>query len=131
MDRCHRNSQQEQSTIKQHPKERRKLIKISDPVGQGDRPHKDQSQDVVGANIGVYSPDIQPKPRRNYRQRNRVVGPTHGVPHKRRRYLGIGPKSQTRCHERSMGSRIKRCHITRTIDIIQEIFSLSEKCIPH
>ena len=40
-----------------------KLIQNSDSVGQRDRPHKGQPQDVVGANIGVYSPDIQPKPR--------------------------------------------------------------------
>ena len=39
----------------------KKQIQNSNPIRQGDRPHKDQSQDVVGANIGVYS-DIQPKP---------------------------------------------------------------------
>ena len=34
--------------------------------------------------------------------------------------MGIGPKGQTRNHERSMGSRVERCQPTRIIDIIQE-----------
>ena len=44
---------------------------------------KNQPQDVVGTNFGIYPSDLQPKFGRNYRRRSRIHGPPHGIPHKK------------------------------------------------
>ena len=68
VDRTHRNNQPERTTTKQqHQNGWKEVKKDSHFVRQRNRPHKNQSQNVVGANIGIYSSDVQPQPRRNYR----------------------------------------------------------------
>ena len=42
--------------------ERTKQIQNTNSIAQKNGPHEDQSKDVMGADIGVYTFDIQPKP---------------------------------------------------------------------
>ena len=95
-DRCLRNSQHGQSTTKRRQKERKKAsTRFLSYLIERNRPYKNQPQDVVGTNFGIHPSDLQPKFGRNYRRGSRIHGPPHGIPHKRRRYLGSRPKSQT------------------------------------
>ena len=57
-----------------------------------DRPIQNQPEDVVGADIGVYRPDISEKVGGIDRTGNRLHGPTYNISHQRRQYMG--PKAK-------------------------------------
>ena len=126
MDRIHRDNQPERTTIKQLPKERNEASTRS-------RFYSGLTKIIPKLWWEQISEYIHLKYNRNLdeivEEGTRIHGSTHRIPHKGGCHLGNWPKSETRNHERSVGSRNKRCQFTGPIDIIQENFSSSKKCV--